>query len=480
MIQDWQQVKATFQNNWGYSDFRPPQDQIIRSLLSGQDALIVMPTGSGKSICFQLPAILQQGLTLVISPLVALMENQVQELHTKKLLAQALHSQTPKPQRSNTFTLLEQGKLRLLYLSPETLLSPPVWERLVQPNLQINGLILDEAHCLAQWGETFRPAYRRLGAVRPALLRHKIKGSKMAIAAFTATADPYTQTVITQTLQLKSPKKFLLSPYRNNLHLTSQTIWTPKGKREHLQKFIQNHPQQSGLIYGRSRRDAETLAQNLRQQGYKTAAYHGGLDAGDRRQQEKDWLTNKLQFVVCTNAFGLGINKPDVRWIVHYQPPTLLAEYIQEVGRAGRDGQKSTALSLVSEPTGLLNGEDKQRNDFFLRSLQNNIHQAQKLAQKIPLKGKIAELDHPQTALSLAILHSTKQLIWHDPFTYERSATLNSKPFDLLTQQHTAQFQQMQKFWVTKNCRWQYLLLASGFKSEANNFRCGHCDRCKK
>ena len=189
-IPSWQEVRATFKKIWGYEDFRPPQGEIVKSLLAKKDTLIIMPTGGGKSICFQLPALLQTGLTLVVSPLVALMENQVQELKERKLRAALLHSQLSTYQRRQTLQALERQQLRLLYLSPETLLSPPVWEKLSHPELVINGLILDEAHCLVQWGDTFRPAYRRLGAVRPALLKSKRRGTKIARAAFTATADP--------------------------------------------------------------------------------------------------------------------------------------------------------------------------------------------------------------------------------------------------------------------------------------------------
>ncbi|ANV83724.1 recombinase RecQ [Picosynechococcus sp. PCC 7003] len=478
MTQTWAQVQYTFQQIWGYDDFRPPQDQIIRSLLAGQDALIIMPTGGGKSICFQLPAILQTGLTLVVSPLVALMENQVQTLQEKRLPARLLHSQLSKLERRHTLQAVAKNQLRLLYLSPETLLSPPVWEILIQPQLKVNGLILDEAHCLVQWGDTFRPAYRRLGAVRPALLRHKPKGSKMAIAAFTATADPQAQKSISQTLQLKSPKKFVQSPYRPNLQLVSRTVWSPKGKRDQLHRFIQTNAKASGLIYVRSRREAETLAMTLGQQNYQTAAYHAGLSPGDRRQQEKDWQTGRLQFVVCTNAFGMGIDKADVRWILHYHPPSLLAEYLQEIGRAGRDGKKSTALSLISEPTGFLNPEDKNRARFFQQNLQKQIRDAAKLAQTLPLQGSILELDH-QAELSLGILHSTGQLRWRDPFTYERQPTLDPTAFSLLQQQQIHAVRQLQTFWRQKNCRWQFLIDSFGFHDQAQDFRCGHCDRCQ-
>ncbi len=223
----WNQVRAAFQKIWGYDDFRPPQGEIIRSLLSGRDALIVMPTGGGKSICFQLPALLQNGLTLVVSPLVALMENQVKELRDRHLPAALLHSELPSFERKKTLQQLERQQLRLLYLSPETLLSQQVWQLLCQPQLKITGLILDEAHCLVQWGDTFRPAYRRLGAIRPALLKYKPAGTQIAIAAFTATADPVAQNTIAQVLQLQQPEIYLQNPYRENLHLKVQIVWTP-------------------------------------------------------------------------------------------------------------------------------------------------------------------------------------------------------------------------------------------------------------
>jgi superfamily II DNA helicase RecQ len=210
----WKDVRAAFQKIWGYEDFRPPQGEIIGCLLAEKDALIIMPTGGGKSICFQLPALLKTGLTLVVSPLVALMENQVQELRQRNLSAALLHSELPSSQRRAVLQALERQQLRLLYLSPETLLSAPVWERLCQPQLKINGLILDEAHCLVQWGDTFRPAYRRLGAVRPALLKFKAQGTHISVAAFTATADPLAQKTIKEALRLEQPAFFRVNPYR--------------------------------------------------------------------------------------------------------------------------------------------------------------------------------------------------------------------------------------------------------------------------
>jgi ATP-dependent DNA helicase RecQ len=477
---DWQQVCTAFQRIWGYEDFRAPQGEIIRTLLSSRDALIIMPTGGGKSICFQLPALLQTGLTLVVSPLVALMENQVQELRQRRLAAALLHNELSRTQRRQTLKELETEKLRLLYLSPETLLSPPVWDRLSHPQLKLNGLILDEAHCLVQWGETFRPAYRRLGMVRPALLQSKPPNTKIAIAAFTATADANSQNIITKTLQLQQPDCFRLSPYRNNLNLQVKIVWSPKCRRHQLLKFIQGKEKQSGLIYVRTRRDSEELAQWLHSLNYRTAAYHAGLSPQERRYIETSWLEGNLQFVACTSAFGMGINKSDVRWVIHFQAPFLLSEYLQEVGRGGRDGRPMDALTLISEPTGWLDPHDQQRDRFFLHRLQKQDQQAQQIAKKIPSQGKIDAIAQQFSGgeMALSLLHSAGHLAWLDPFHYQLNLHKSGAFFPQFNSQQQSQLL-MRRYLMTRQCRWQFLLNAFGFTQEATGFRCGHCDNCR-
>jgi ATP-dependent DNA helicase RecQ len=471
----WSHVRATFQKVWGYQDFRSPQGEIVHTLLAHQDALVVMPTGGGKSICFQLPALMRTGVTLVVSPLVALMENQVQDLQQRQLSAALLHSELPTHQRRQTLWSLERQRLRLLYLSPETLLSEAVWERLCQPNLKINGLILDEAHCLVQWGETFRPAYRRLGTVRAALLRSKPAGTQIGIAAFTATADPQAQQTIQQVLQLQNPQIFLLNPYRSNLHLAVQIAWTPKGRRQSLLRFIQAHPGQTGLIYVRTRRDSESLADWLDAKGYKTAAYHAGLSPEERRAIESAWIGDAIKFVVCTSAFGMGINKPNVRWVIHFHSPALLSEYVQEVGRAGRDGLPAEALTLVSEPTGWLDSEDQQRQRFFRDKVRSLQKKAQQLAHHLPVEGEVKEVSRQfkDAAIALAMLQSSGRLEWQDPFHYKICASASGQFCD-----QSKATQQMQQYLTTPQCRWQFLLQVFGFKADAKNLRCGHCDRC--
>ncbi len=478
---DWQQIQTKFQQIWGYTDFRPPQGEIIQTLLEQRDALVILPTGGGKSLCFQLPALLQSGVTLVVSPLVALMENQVQELRQKGLAAAAIHSELSSGDRYRTLAALARQQLRLLYLSPEGLLSPPVWEKLTQPALTINGLILDEAHCLVQWGDTFRPAYRRLGAVRPALLANKPAGTIFPIAAFTATANPNTQRVLRAVLGLQTPTVVRLSPYRPNLQLGVQTVWTPRARKQALLRLIQGQRDQSGLVYVRTRRASETLAQELGAKGFAVAAYHGGLPGDDRRQLEAQWLHGQLQFVVSTNAFGMGVNKPNVRWVAHFHAPCLLAEYIQEVGRAGRDGQPATALTLASEPTGLFDPSDQQRSQFFRQQAQKLQQQASQLSRLIPKEGDVAAVQREFRggAIALSYLHSQGRLRWLDPFHY-RLVTPQGKSTATTSPTQTRDDQAMKKYLHGNTCRWQYLLSQFGFRGEAQRLdRCGHCDRCR-
>ena len=463
---------------WGYENFRSPQGEIIQTLLDGEDALVVLPTGGGKSICFQLPALLQTGLTIVVSPLVALMENQVNQLKQLGLSGELLHSELPRSDRKHILQAIRQQELNLIYLSPETLLSKPVWEIISQPQIEIASLILDEVHCLIQWGNTFRPAYRRLGAARCSLLKQKPPQTKIAIAAFTATADPQAQTEIVKALELKQPKTFLVNPYRPNLSLNIQTVWTPKSRKQQTLKFIQTKKNQSGLVYVRSRKDSKVLADWFKSLHYSAAAYHAGLIAPQRRKIEQDWISGEIQFVICTSAFGMGIDKPDVRFIIHYHAPELVAEYVQEIGRAGRDGKPSHTLTLISEPTGWLDSEDKQRSKFFSHKLDKQYRTAKQLIKQLPNKGEIAVIEEqfPQGELGLSILHSLGLVSWQDPFHYRKHSSK-------VTSNHLINFlrsyqQQMQQYLRTKQCRWQFLLQAFGFARDAGGFKCGGCDNC--
>jgi ATP-dependent DNA helicase RecQ len=464
-------LKKRLQQIWGYSDFRTPQGEIVQTLLAKRDALIILPTGGGKSLCFQLPALMQTGVTIVISPLVALMENQVQELHDRRLPAALLHSELPSLKRKQVLQSLEACQLRLLYLSPETLLTPQVWQKLCNPSLIINALILDEAHCLTQWGQTFRPVYYRLGAVRSALLKHKPAGTRIAIAAFTATADPLTQATIQRILNLENPEIFRFNPYRSNLTLAFQSVSTPRQRRQQLLDAIQ--PGKAGLVYVRSRKDSEELTTWLKQKGFKTAAYHAGLTASERRSIEQQWLSDRIQFVVCTSAFGMGINKPDTRWVIQFHAPLLLSEYVQEIGRAGRDEKPAIALLLKSS---WLDADDRQRWKFFEEQTRSQLTTAQKLAHQLPKQGNIDQVmkQFQGAAIALSLLQHSEQLVWADPFHYEIQT--NQK----IQQRSLNSTQAMKDYLNTKDCRWTYLLRSFGFEQDAQSFACGNCDRCTK
>ncbi|BCX12071.1 MAG: ATP-dependent DNA helicase RecQ [Thermosynechococcus sp.] len=469
---DLKPIQAALRHYWGYSELRSPQAAVMTALLQRRDALVVLPTGAGKSLCFQLPAVLQGGLTLVISPLLALMENQIAELRQRGLAAAAYHSELPSSQRRQILSHLRD--YRLLYLSPESLFSSPLWQSLCSGPVQLNGLIVDEAHCLVQWGDRFRPAYRRLGTVRPALRQCQPQHPPFPIAAFTATAAPHAQRTLIEVLGLEQPVQIIHSPYRANLHLAVRSVWSRGYRRHCLRQFLKQQGRTSGLIYARTRHDCETIATWLQGQGHCTTAYHGGLPAAQRRQIESDWLQGKLPFVVCTNAFGLGVNKPNVRWICHYQPPLQLSEYLQEVGRAGRDGQPAQALLLVSDRWGL-DREDQQRWYFFQRQSQDTYNRAMALQTQLPLRGNLQQLRQhfPEVELTLALLHQQGSLRWQDPFHYCRHplAQVPSPPKD-------TQEQLMQAFVYHRGCRWQFLLQAFGFATEARGWHCGHCDRC--
>ncbi len=475
---DWESVQSKFKQIWGYEDFRYPQKEVITALLQHRDSLVVLATGSGKSICFQLPALLQEGLTIVISPLLSLMADQVQDLRQRGLPVATLNSTLNTSDRRQILQKL--SSLRLLYVSPETLLSPPVWERLCDREIAITGLMLDEAHCLVQWGDSFRPSYRRLGSVRSSLMGLKSPNhDRIAVAAFTATADPQTQQELQTCLQLQTPQIICTSPYRANLSLNVAIAWTIAGRKRQCLKFIEAHRGQPGIIYMRSRRETEELAswlqtQSLHKQYLQTEAYHAGLPAEDRRRIEQQWLAGKCKFIVCTSAFGLGINNPNTRWVLHYQAPLTLAEYIQEVGRAGRDGKPADALMLVSEPTGWLDASDRNRQTFFLQQQQNLQQKAQTLIPKLPKQGNFADVTrkYPEAAIALGLLHSVGKLVWHTPFEYEIQP--GNHHFDGIDEKP---LEQMQAYISTRGCRWAFLMQAFGF--ESGNLRCGTCDRCR-
>lgn len=329
-------LHQTLKTQFGFDSFRPHQEDIIHHVLDGGHALVIMPTGGGKSICYQLPALLKDGLALVISPLISLMNDQVRAMRANGILAGALHSGTTSAEATTILSNIQEGKLKLLYVSPERALTSKFIE-FVAP-LNISLIAIDEAHCVSIWGNDFRPEYAQL----PGLIQYF---PNAAVLALTATADKATQQDICQQLRLKEPRIYLSSFERPNIHLA---VKAGIQRIEQIKSFIKSRDGQAGIIYCLARKTTESIAETLKKQGYKAAAYHAEIDNATRKQVQEDFQFDHLQIVCATIAFGMGIDKPNIRWIIHYNLPKNIENYYQEIGRSGRDGQPAHALMFYS------------------------------------------------------------------------------------------------------------------------------------
>ncbi|WP_170588334.1 DNA helicase RecQ [Ruegeria arenilitoris] len=319
---------------FGFDDFRPGQEEIVDAVTAGENVLAIMPTGGGKSLCFQLPALLRDGVTVVISPLIALMRDQVRGLQEAGVEAGALTSGNTPEETDAVWEALEAGRLKLLYMAPERLAAGSALGMLRRINVSL--IAVDEAHCVSQWGHDFRPDYLRIGELRRAL--------NVPLAAFTATADAETQDEIVEKLfDGTPPRKFLRGFDRPNIHLAFAAKDSP---RKQILDFADARRGQSGIVYCGTRNKTEVLAQALREQGHSACHYHGGMEAEDRRIVETRFAREDGLIVVATVAFGMGIDKPDIRWVAHADLPKSIEAYYQEIGRAGRDGGPAETLTL--------------------------------------------------------------------------------------------------------------------------------------
>ncbi|SFR07139.1 DNA helicase RecQ [Poseidonocella sedimentorum] len=319
---------------FGFDGFRPGQGEIVDAVAAGENVLAIMPTGGGKSLCFQLPALMRAGVTVVISPLIALMRDQVRALREAGVEAGALTSGNTEAETEEVWSALEDGRLKLLYMAPERLASGGT-ERMLR-RVGVSLIAVDEAHCVSQWGHDFRPDYLRIGALRTAL--------DVPLAAFTATADEDTREEIVRKLfDGQPPQSFLRGFDRPNIHLAFTAKNNP---RRQILGFAEARRGQSGIVYCGTRAKTETLARALREEGHLACHYHGGMEAEDRRIVEARFQREDGLIVVATVAFGMGIDKPDIRWVAHADLPKSIEAYYQEIGRAGRDGAPAETLTL--------------------------------------------------------------------------------------------------------------------------------------
>lgn len=324
------------QQYWGYSQFRPLQEDIIQSVLSGKDTLALLPTGGGKSVCFQVPALALEGVCLVVTPLIALMKDQVHNLKKRNIPAEAVYSGMNVFEVERAFDNCMHGKTKFLYLSPERLGTKLFLARL--PNLQVSIVAIDEAHCISQWGYDFRPAYLKIAQIRTQL-------PHIPFLALTATATARVKADIQEKLKFgKNAAVFQKSFTRSNL---SYSVLREENKIQKLTTIFKSVPG-CGIVYVRSRKETAQIAEALKKQGISSDFYHAGLDPRTRSQKQDAWVKDKIRVMACTNAFGMGIDKPDVRTVVHLDLPESVEAYYQEAGRAGRDEQKAYAVLLFN------------------------------------------------------------------------------------------------------------------------------------
>ena len=350
------ELHKTLWTYYGYSSFRPGQERLIRALLEGNDVLGVMPTGAGKSLCYQIPALLLPGLTIVVSPLISLMEDQVGTLRKRGIPAAFLHAaMSSSDRRALCQKILDAqltgspGTVRLLYVSPERLMAREFLS--FSENADISLLAVDEAHCISNWGRDFRPAYRKIGDFADRM-KHR-----PPIGAFTASATPAVREEIISYLHLKDPASLTTGFDRPNLYFEvrhAEDKWTE------LLRVLAGHRTGTGIIYCLTRKTTEALAKKLNKNGIPAAFYHGGLTSCEREKSQEDWIRGRVRLIVATCAFGMGIDKPDVRFVIHYNLPGSMENYYQEAGRASRDGRPGECILLY-------NIRDVTINKFFIR-----------------------------------------------------------------------------------------------------------------
>lgn len=343
-------ARAALHTYFGFEEFREGQREVISAILEGHDTVVVMPTGGGKSLCYQLPALMKEGATVVVSPLIALMKDQVDALHARNLPATFINSSIPFEEQKARIAGLRRGDYKLVYVAPERFRSTHFVETLRTARIAL--FAVDEAHCISQWGHDFRPDYLKLREAVEQIGRPQI-------AALTATATPHVRADIIEQLNLREPRAFVSGFDRPNLSINVLRTQKEREKITHIKALASRHTGGSGIIYTSTRKAVEQVTTRLRAAGLSLVAYHAGMEDAERTRAQDEFMTGRAQMIVATNAFGMGIDKPDIRFVAHYQMPGSIEAYYQEIGRAGRDGLPSTCALLF-------NYADKRTQDYFI------------------------------------------------------------------------------------------------------------------
>ena len=347
-------ANETLKKYFGYDSFRDGQETIINTILSGRDALAIMPTGAGKSICYQVPALMMSGITLVISPLISLMQDQVKSLNDAGINAAYINSSLTEKQVSMALDYAAKGVYKIIYVAPERLENEEFLY--FADNAEISMVTVDEAHCISQWGQDFRPSYLKIAdfvnrlPVRPVL------------SSFTATATKEVKNDILCILGLKEPEIVITGFDRKNLYYSVENI---KRKDEFIIDYIEKHRDDSGIIYCSTRKNVDAVQEMLASKGVAVTKYHAGMNSDDRKQSQDDFIYDRKSVIVATNAFGMGIDKSNVRYVIHYNMPQSMENYYQEAGRAGRDGEQSQCILLFSPQDVMINRFLLDNKDFL-------------------------------------------------------------------------------------------------------------------